>query len=117
MTLEYYLRGNASRYWYQVDVDFDFSKKLPDLPERAIMDINGAVAELMHEIFEHTDSNKRKVSAKLESGKLVIELAWNGTPLENYKIEQVNDRYKAGMSSDKNTFAGGAFSAAYRIGN
>ncbi len=116
--LEYLLRFHARIYWRGSEVEFDFSADVPATKGDSLEEVVNAMAELMQEVKEHNPkSNKRKVSARVEGKKqIIIELAWNGRPLPSYHLETATERYVAGMRSPVNTFAGGAFSAAQRIG-
>ena len=90
--------------------------KMPQLYPVTSNSVFDGLGELFSEVNSHTESTKRRVKTELHGNVQHLELAWDGTPLNDESIESINYAYQEGKRLSELPYKSGTRRAGYFLG-
>ncbi len=103
------IRGLVEDEWNEVLIDhgdhhssqpviteLELDPSMPEIYPLTSDPVFDAIGELFGEIYDHTESTRRKVKTAIQQGLQFVYLAWNGEPLDMILVSQINQAYKEG---------------------
>lgn len=98
------LKTAISGEWGEIYTDFGINKYFPRIKydlqgeilisgRQTIVSLSKIIFNLASEVNDHTRAENRRVKSSLQGKNVLVELAWDGEPLSQDVIDEVNSRY------------------------